>query len=44
MKSLCLFVHCVSSFEGTFYKKIEDTASRPVPLFLVVLHRISFYT
>ena len=43
MKNTSLLVHCISSFEGTSYKRIRDTASLPVPLFLVVLHRISFY-
>ena len=43
MKNPCLLVHCVSSFEGITYKRIQDTASLPVPLFLVVLHRIGIY-
>ena len=43
MKNACLLVHCISSFEGTSYKRIQDTASLPVPLFLVVLHRIRIY-
>ena len=37
------FVHCISSFEGISYKRIADTASLPVPLFLVVLHHITIY-
>ena len=41
MRNACLLVHCISSFECTSYKSIQDTASLPsVPLFLVVLHRI----
>ena len=47
MKNTCLLVYCISGFEGTslssYKKKIQDTASLPVPLFLVPLHRISFY-
>ena len=43
MKNTCLLVHCILSFEGTSYKRIQDTASLPVPLFLVVLHRIRIY-
>ena len=31
------------SFEGTFYKRIQDTDILPVPLFLVVLHPITIY-
>ena len=50
MKNTCLLVHCILSFESTSYKKIQDTASLPVPLFLVftshqLLHQqISFFT
>ena len=44
MKNTCLLVHCILSFEGTSYKRIQDTASLPVPLFLVVLHCIRIYT
>ena len=43
MKYTCLLVHSLSSFEGTSCEKIRDTASLPVPLFLVILNRISFY-
>ena len=43
MKNTCLLVHCILSFEGTSYKRIQDTASLPVPLFLVVLHHIRIY-
>ena len=38
-----LLVHCISSFEGISYKRIHDTASLLVPLFLVVLHHITIY-
>ena len=31
-------------FEGTSYKRIQDTDSIPVPLFLAVLHCIRIYT
>ena len=34
------FVHWISRFEGTSYKRIQDTASVPVPLFLVALDHI----
>ena len=43
MKNTCLLVHCILGLEGTSYKKIQGTASLPVPLFLVVLHRIRIY-
>ena len=43
MKNTCLLVHFILSFEGTPYKRIQDTASLPVPLFLVVLRRIRIY-
>ena len=43
MKNACLLVYCVLRFKGTSYKRIQDTASLPVPLFLVVLHRIRIY-
>ena len=43
MKNICLLVHCILSFEVPSYNKIQDRASQPVPLFLVVLHHISFY-
>ena len=43
MTNICLLVHCILSFEGTSYKRIQDTASLPVPLFLVVLHHIRIY-
>ena len=39
----CLLVHCISSVKGTTYERIQDTASIPVPLFLVVLHHIIIY-
>ena len=39
----CPLVHCILSFESTSYKRIQDAASLPVPLFLVVLHRIIIY-
>ena len=42
MKNTSLLVHCISNFEGTSYKKLQDTASLPVPLFLVVLHPLAF--
>ena len=44
MKNTCLLVHCILSFEGTSYKRIQDTASLPVPLFLVVLHHAHHVT
>ena len=31
------------AFEGTFHKRIQDTDSLPVPLFLAVLHCIRIY-
>ena len=40
MKNPCLLVHCISSVNSTTYERIQDTASIPVPLFLVVLHHI----
>ena len=43
MKNACLLVYCVLRFKGTSYKRIQDTASLPVPLFLVVLHCIRIY-
>ena len=43
MKNPCLLVHYISSFEGISYKRIQDKASLPVPLFLVVLHHITIY-
>ena len=43
MKNACLLVHCISSFEGTSYKRIHDTAILPVLLFLAVLHRVRIY-
>ena len=43
MKNPCLLVHCISSVKGTTYERIQDTASIPVPLFLVVLHHIIIY-
>ena len=43
MKNTCLPEHCISSFKGTSYKRIQETASLLVPLFLVVLHRIRIY-
>ena len=43
MKNTFLLVHCILSFEGTSYKRIQDTASLPVPLFLVALHCIRIY-
>ena len=36
------YIHCILSFEGTSYKRIQNTACLPVPLFLVALHRIRF--
>ena len=42
MKNTCLLVHCISSLEGTSNQRIHNTASLPVPLFLV-LHRIRTY-
>ena len=35
MKNTCLLVHWILSFDGTSYKRIQDTASLPVPLFVV---------
>ena len=43
MKNTCLWVHCISSFEVTSYKKYKIELVLPVPLFLVVLHHISLY-
>ena len=43
MKNTGLLVHRILSFECTSYKRIQDTDSMPVPLFLVVLHRIRIY-
>ena len=43
MKNTRLLVHCILIFEGTSYNRIQYTASLPVPLFLVVLHRIRIY-
>ena len=40
MKNTSLLVHCI---EGTSYKRIQDTAGLPVPLFLAVLHHIRIY-
>ena len=37
------FVHWISSFEGPSYTRIQDTASVPVPLFLVLLHHTRRY-
>ena len=37
------FVHWISSFEGPSYTRIQDTASVPVPLFLVLLHHTRIY-
>ena len=34
MKNTCLLVHCIPSFEGISYKRIQDTASLAVPLLL----------
>ena len=39
--TLHILVHCISNFEGISYKIIQDAANLPVPLFLVVLHRIT---
>ena len=43
MKNKCLLVHCILRFEGTSRERIQDTANLPVPLFLVVLHRIGIH-
>ena len=45
MKNACLFVHCISRFKVTSYKKKYKTelVYQPVLLFRVVLHHISFY-
>ena len=43
MKNTCLLVHCILSFEGTSYKRIQDTATLPVPLLVAVLHQIRIY-
>ena len=42
MKNTCLLAHS-SGFEGISYKRIQDTASLPVPLFFVALYRIPNY-
>ena len=44
MKNTCLLVHCISSFEGPSYKKIQDAASLPVPLVLVAFFITSTFT
>ena len=36
MKNTCLLAHCILSFEGTSYNRMQDIASLPIPLFLVV--------
>ena len=43
MKNTGLLVHCILRFEGISYKRLQDKASMPAPLFLVVLHRIRTY-
>ena len=43
MKNTCFLVHCISSFGGSTYKRIQDIASLQVPLFLVALHHTKTY-
>ena len=45
MKNTCLLVDYSTKVLKVYasYKRIQDTASLPVPLFLVVLHRIRIY-
>ena len=43
MKNKCLLERCISSFKGTSYQRIQDTATLPVSLFLVALYHIRIY-
>ena len=43
MKNTCLLERFISSFQGTSYKRMQDTASLPVPSFLIALHRVRIH-